>query len=93
MENAGKFRKNINRVWKKVVENAGTFCGKKGIFRRILGRFGFIISVIRRKFRTSINRRATPPKVGRFQLRISLPSNLVPRFPEPSNPVRLESQP
>jgi len=93
MEDAGKFWKIINRVWRKVVENAETFREKKGIFRRILGRFRFIISVTRRKFRTSINRRATPPKVGRFQLRISLPSNLAPRSPEPSNPIRFEPQP
>ena len=60
------------------MKNVETFRGKKGIFRRILERFGFIIIVTRRKFGTSINRRATPPEVGRFQLRISLPSNLAP---------------
>jgi hypothetical protein len=79
MEDAGKFWKNIDGTRRKDIEYAGNFHGREGKFRRILRRFGFIIIVTRRRIRTSINRRATPPKVGRFQLRISLPSNLEPR--------------
>ena len=80
IENIGKFWKNINRVWWKVVENGRSFHASKGNFRKILGRFGFLIIVTWKEFRTSINRRATPPKVNRFQLLNSHTSNPWTRF-------------
>jgi len=79
------------KLEKKVPEITGSFYSMKGTFRKILKKIGFIIIVIWKEFRTSINKRATFPSLERFpyrfQLKISLPPNL--NF-EPLNPRTLE---
>ena len=59
---------NAERFWKKTVETSGSFHGRHGNFQRILGRIVFLIMVIRKELRISINRRATPSKVDSFSI-------------------------
>jgi len=86
LEDSGKIWIELGR---KVPEITRSFYSMKGTFRKILRRVGFIIIVTRKEFKTSINRRATPPSLDRFQLRISLPFEPEPWTPESSNPRTL----
>ena len=70
----GKCWKNPTESAERILERDGK-CQKDSKeekeeergFRKTLRRFGFIIMVTQKEFGTSINRRATPPKVDRFR--------------------------
>ena len=67
----GKHQKNSMKIAERILERDGK-CQKdskeekekKRKFQKMLKRIGFIIMIIQKEFRTSINRRMTPLKEG-----------------------------